>query len=161
MRENVPPTTLAKVSTARVLATPGTPSSSTCPLGEQTHQDALEELVLADDDPLDLEERPFRVCTSAARPLPPDGVTTALAALYPPGDVIHLHSLLTRRVSDEGGTAYLLGSGGSAPADNYSRRYRIRRRGSVRWRVGVPDPAPGQVSMIRVRYGVIPAVRTD
>ncbi len=31
-RENEPPTTLAKVSTARVLATPGTPSSNTWPL---------------------------------------------------------------------------------------------------------------------------------
>ena len=30
-RANVPPTAVASVSTARVLATPGTPSSSTCP----------------------------------------------------------------------------------------------------------------------------------
>jgi hypothetical protein len=29
-------------------------------LGEQAHQNALEELILADDDPLDLEERPFQ-----------------------------------------------------------------------------------------------------
>src|SRR5215475_3262034 len=35
MRANVPPTTLAKVSTARVLATPGTPSSSTWPLASR------------------------------------------------------------------------------------------------------------------------------
>jgi hypothetical protein len=31
MRENVPPTTFARVSTASVFATPGTPSSSTWP----------------------------------------------------------------------------------------------------------------------------------
>jgi hypothetical protein len=31
MRANVPPTTRARVSTASVFATPGTPSSSTCP----------------------------------------------------------------------------------------------------------------------------------
>lgn len=30
----------------------------------------------------------------------------------------------------------------------------------VRWRVPVPHALTGQVSIIRVRYGVIPAVRT-
>ena len=60
MRANVPPTTFAKVSTARVLVTPGTPSSSTCPLDSRPTSISLDELVLADDDLLDLEDRPLQ-----------------------------------------------------------------------------------------------------
>ena len=60
IREKVPPTTLAKVSTASVLATPGTPSMQQVALGQQADQHPLDQPVLADDHPLDLEDRAFQ-----------------------------------------------------------------------------------------------------
>ena len=42
------------------LSHPGNTLEQDVPLGQQAHQDALDELVLADDDPLDLEDRPFQ-----------------------------------------------------------------------------------------------------
>ena len=56
MRANVPPTTVASVSTASVLARPGTPSSRhVAPASRHDHQ-ALDHAVLPDDDVLDLEQ---------------------------------------------------------------------------------------------------------
>ena len=55
-RENVPPTTFATVSTARVFATPGTPSRRQVTAGQQADEHPLDQPVLADDHPLDLED---------------------------------------------------------------------------------------------------------
>ena len=60
MRENVPPTTLAKVSTASVLATPGNTLEQHVALGQQADEHPLDQPVLADDDSLDLEDGPFQ-----------------------------------------------------------------------------------------------------
>ena len=56
-RANVPPTAVARVSTASVLATPGTPSSRQCPRASRRDEHPLDQPVLADDHPLDLEQR--------------------------------------------------------------------------------------------------------
>ena len=59
IRANVPPTTRANVSTASVLATPGTPSSRQVALGQQADEHPLDQPVLPDDHPLDLEHDAF------------------------------------------------------------------------------------------------------
>ena len=56
-RANVPPMTSARVRTASVFATPGTPSRRHVAAGEEADEHPLDHLVLADDDPLDLEQR--------------------------------------------------------------------------------------------------------
>ena len=54
-RRNVPPRHLpASVLTVSVFARPGTPSSSTWPVGEERDEQPLEHRVLADDHALDL-----------------------------------------------------------------------------------------------------------
>ena len=55
-REKVPPMTWAMVDTVRVLARPGTPSMQAVTPGQQADQGSLDHAVLADDDPLDLEQ---------------------------------------------------------------------------------------------------------
>jgi hypothetical protein len=57
MRAKSPPTTVANVRTASVLAVPGTPSSRTVALGEQADHQLLDHVLLADDDPLHLGDR--------------------------------------------------------------------------------------------------------
>ena len=59
MRANVPPTTLANVSTASVFATPGHALEQQVPAGEQADEHPLDQPVLPDDHPLDLEHRAF------------------------------------------------------------------------------------------------------
>ena len=66
-RANVPPTTFATVSTARVFATPGTPSKQQVPAGEQADQHPLDEPVLPDDDLLDLEDGALEALTFGGR----------------------------------------------------------------------------------------------
>ena len=55
----MPPTVRASVSTARVLATPGTPSSRQWPRASRPTIDPLDHPLLADDHPLDLEQHPL------------------------------------------------------------------------------------------------------
>ena len=56
IRANSPPTTVAKLRTASVFATPGTPSSKTVALSEQCHHELLDHVLLADDHPLNLSD---------------------------------------------------------------------------------------------------------
>ncbi|CKT35796.1 Uncharacterised protein [Mycobacterium tuberculosis] len=86
MRENVPPTTRAKVSTANVLATPGTPSSSTCPL--DSRPTSIRSTSWSWPTIIRLTSKMARssVCTSAASPsAPPGGASLAGEAECPPG----------------------------------------------------------------------------
>ena len=72
------------------------------PLGEQPDQNALDELVLADDDAFDLEDRPFQGVHLTGEPIGPRGwgrrgplgaAKPPGPAAGPPGDVIDfLHS---------------------------------------------------------------------
>ena len=55
-RANVPPTTFATVSTASVFATPGHALEQQVPAGEQADEHPLDQPVLPDDHPLDLED---------------------------------------------------------------------------------------------------------
>ena len=59
-RWKLPPVTSARVRTASVLATPGTPSSSRCPRASRAIEHPLDHRVLPDQHPLDLEERPLQ-----------------------------------------------------------------------------------------------------
>ena len=55
---------MASVSTASVLATPGHALEQHVAAGEQRDEHPLDHPVLADDDPLDLEQRPLEPCAS-------------------------------------------------------------------------------------------------
>ena len=79
----MPPTTLATVSTASVFATPGTPSSRQVPAGQQPDEHPLDQPVLTDDHPLDLEDDALEALALMGRaghgllrthpPIPPGG----------------------------------------------------------------------------------------
>ena len=59
MRANVPPTTLREGLHGQRLRDAGHTLEQHVALGEQADQHPLDELVLADDDPLDLEDCPL------------------------------------------------------------------------------------------------------
>src|SRR5205085_914757 len=90
MRANVPPTTFAKVSTARVLATPGTPSSSTWPLDSRPTSIRSTSWSWPTMIRLTSKMARSRVCTSAARPLP-----------APPGAQVDADVLATARAVED------------------------------------------------------------
>jgi len=73
IRANVPPTTRAKVSTASVLATPGTPLEQHVAPGQQADEHALNELVLAHDDSLDFEYGSFQGVHLGSQPIAATG----------------------------------------------------------------------------------------
>ena len=57
IRAKSPPTTVAKLRTASVFATPGHALEQAVALGEQADHQLLDHVLLADDDPLDLADR--------------------------------------------------------------------------------------------------------
>ena len=60
MRANVPPTTLREGLHGQRLGHAGHALEQHVALGQQADQHPLDELVLADDDPLDLEDGPLQ-----------------------------------------------------------------------------------------------------
>ena len=67
-RWNVPPSTAAVVLIVSVFASPGTPSISRWPAGEQADEHALEHLLLARDHAPDLEQRLLELAPTSSTP---------------------------------------------------------------------------------------------
>lgn len=95
IRENVPPTTFAKVSTASVLATPGTPSSNTCPLASKPTRIRSTRRSWPTMMRFTSKMARSRFCTSAARagdvaPCGACGAEPALPPVYPAPPLVAL-----------------------------------------------------------------------